>query len=179
MRIREMLIDQDSPDSGSSDLEPEPLSYDSYIEQVLEASRQMTQNSRLRYKSWRGAHEGDSSVSITPRRIRAKLTNQAFLNYTQLSVDERHQLEAVSSMTMSRIDGDASPYDMQTMINYVPLLFHPQKVAIIGAREEHSSIITLESDKLQTPQQRHVLLGGLATVLYYSYLPRELLNTVE
>jgi hypothetical protein len=94
------------------------------------------------------------------------------LNYVNLSVDERFQLEAAASATMSRIDGVASQHDMKTMINHVPLLFDDRGGAIIGRRNDDAREIVLESDVLDDPIQYDVLLGGLATVLFYADYPR-------
>lgn len=184
MRISEMISDQQSS-ASESDTEPGPSGHDRYTEhnqyvtQILELSRQLERDSRIRYKEWRGGRADSLSVKVGPEKIYASLAGRAFENYTVLSDDERLLLEAIASRTMGEVDTTVPSGDMQVMVNHVPLFFHPEQAAIIGHRSyEDATDITFDSDALWTPRHRDALLGGLATVLYYAENPHAL-RTVE
>lgn len=154
--------------SSDAESDPDPPGSDRYINDVLGVTRRFQDG--LRYTHWES--DSRSTIALRPSKIRSKLSRSAFLNYVNLSVDERFQLEAAASTAMSRIDGVASRHDMNAMINHVPLLFDDRGGAIIGRRYDDAGEIVLESDVLDDPIQYRVLLGGLATVLFYADYPR-------
>lgn len=164
--------------SFDAESDPDPPGPDRYINDTLGLTCRFQDG--LRYTHWES--DSWSTITLGPSKIRSKLSRSAFLNYVNLSVDERFQLEAAASTTMSRIHGAASRHDMNTMINHVPLLFDDRGGAIIGRRNDNEREIALESDELDDPIQYRVLLGGLATVLFYTDYPRLLslpIQTVE
>jgi hypothetical protein len=163
--MSELISELQSSDAES---DPDPPGHERYINDVLEVTHRFQDG--LRYTHWES--DSWSTIALRPSKIRSKLSRSAFLNYVNLSVDERFQLEAAASTTMSRIDGMASRHDMKVMINHVPLLFDDRGGAIIGRRNDDAREIVLESDVLDDPIQYRVLLGGLATVLFYADYPR-------
>lgn len=165
--MSELLASDPEPD-------PDPLGPDRYIDAVVGLTYRFQDG--LRYTRWES--DGQSTIALEPSKIRSRLSRSAFLNYVNLSIDERFQLEAAASMAMSRVDGVASWHDMNTMINHAPLLFDHRGGAIISKRNDDAKEIAFESDLLNDPSQYRVLLGGLATVLYYTDYPH-LLKTVE
>ncbi len=178
MRIREMIGEQESW-ALDSETEPEPIGHDEYVGQVLAISHQIEQDDRVSYRQWRGRERDDVSIKIWPDRIFASLARRAFDNYIAIASDDdrRRLVEALASRTMHRLDEQTPLDDTRVMLNHVPLFFH-SRVALIGHRERSGSNITLKSDTLWTPLERDVLVGGLATMLYYSKNPNEL-RTVE
>lgn len=133
-----------------SDPEPEPFSYE-----------------------WK-SDNGDSYIALDRNKIIGKMGEQAFLNYIDLSVDDRHRLERYASEVMDDINQDEEDRHSIALINYVPLLFTPRHVAIVGARERDDFFITFESDEITLVRDRDVLVGGLATLLYFMDHPSEL-----
>jgi hypothetical protein len=160
--------------SSEAESDPDPPGPDRYINDVLGVTYRF-QNG-LRYTHWES--DSESTITLQPSKIRSKLSRTAFLNYVNLSIDERFQLEAAASMTMERIDGRTSWHDMRTMINHTPLLFDHRGGAIVSKRDDNTKAIAFESDIFHDLDQYRVLLGGLATILYYTDYPC-LLKTVE
>lgn len=153
-----------------ADPEPEPAGLKRYLHRALDMSHGL--EDRLSYGEW--ITDTDSRLSMQAYEVRARLSRQAFLNYTQLSVDERFQLEAVASIAMAEIGQVESPGEVTSMMNHVPLLFEPRGGAMIGRRNDDEGVIVIESEGIATPHQRDVLAGGLATILFFTDYPRML-----
>jgi hypothetical protein len=162
------------PLNSDPEPDPEPIGPDRYIDAVVGLTYRFQDG--LRYTRWESDHQ--STITLQPSKIRSNLSRKAFLNYVNLSIDERFQLEAAASMTMESLDGRTPWYDMKTMINHTPLLFDQRGGAIISRRDDDAKTIAFESDVIDDLGQYRVLLGGLATILYYTDYPH-LLETVE
>lgn len=158
---------------AESEIEPEPIGLNRYAIKALEASWGLGRSGRL--TDWISDTD-DSRFTLRPKKIVGVMGGRAFDNYAAFSEDDRHQLAYEASLVMNKIGGDAMSGDAYTMINYVPLLFTSSGLAIVGFRERYAQKITFESDKLLGAHQRHMLVGGLATVMYYSDYPHELDN---
>jgi hypothetical protein len=160
-----------------SDLEsdPEPIGPKRYIDSVIKTSYRLDEN--LQSVDW--VSDGESSVTLEPSRIQAKLSAQAYLNYINLSDDQRVLLEDETAIAMSNVDTVIPVYEMQPMMSNWPLIFDHGRGAIIGRRDDEMKEINFMSDTLSDSKQYRVLLGGLAAVLYFTDFPSELKKTVE
>ena len=163
--------------NSDSDLEsdPEPIGPKRYINSVISSSYRLDDN--LQSVEW--VSDGESSVILEPSRIQAKLSAQAYLNYINLSDDQRVFLEDETAIAMSDIDTVIPVHEMQPMMSNWPLIFDHGSGAIIGRRDDEKKEINFMSDTLSDPKQYRVLLGGLAAVLYFTDFPSELKKTVE
>jgi hypothetical protein len=159
---------------SDSEPEPEPAGLNLYAQEALDLSCNLPEDARS--VDWL-SDCGNSRIILRPKRIQANLSKKAFENYAAFSIDERHRLEYATSLAMSEIDGDAQWHDMYVMVNHVPLLFTRDNM-VRGYREWQGDSMLLRSDKLHDEHQRHILIGGLATILYYTDYPNAL-KTVE
>lgn len=153
--------------------EPEPEPRNGYLDAVLEKSYAL--NAALHYTHWRN-EAGTSELVLRPRRISGVMRGESFDTYRSLSSDMRHALRSVTEGAMRAAIDVAEDADMRVLLEYVPLLFMPNGRMAFGQREHDGNEIRISSDKLRTPIERHALLGGLATVLYYVDNPTELDN---
>lgn len=157
-----------------ADPEPEPTDLSVYAQEALDLSYNLPHNARS--VDWLSDY-GNSRIILQPKRIGANLSKKAFENYTAFTADEQHRLAYATSLAMSEVDGDAEWHDMKVMVNYVPLLFTRDNM-LRGYREWQGDSMLFRSDKLHDEHQRHILIGGLATILYYADYPNAL-KTVE
>lgn len=154
-----------------ADPEPEPSGHWKYVNQVLKFSETIDNGGQ--YILW-NSDSGDSQVVIQPWRIRARMTQKAFENYVNLSVDDRHTLEHMTAGSMDTVSKSDTDQGARVLVNYVPLLFMDNDKAIVGVRERDDTYIAFESDEIESSNQRKILVGGLATILYFMDYPHEL-----
>ena len=155
--------------------EPEPSGLTLYAEQLVDISHTL-QGGSVRLRDWI-SDSGESRIVVRPKEIRASLGGRAFESYLAFSSDDRHELEYRAIKAMHDIDPSVHWDDMNVMLNYVPLVF-ARYTMIKGQREHHGNTMSFESDDLYEARDRHVLIGGLATIFYYIDYPNEL-KTVE
>ncbi len=149
-----------------SDSKPETSRHWRYVNGILDAqSGQHTE--------WL-SQSGGSRIIVESKRIRASMAGEAFENYTKLTVSDKHDLEDVTQKVMHALNTAKDHADMRVLINNVPLLFANDEDAIIGQRNHRGTSIQFESDKLSTPLRKQILVGGLATILYYADFPADL-----
>lgn len=144
--------------------EPEPGPLNGYVEALLEKSHAL--DNGLRYTQW---HNGNSTseLILRPKRISGLIHGEAFESYNHLTSNMRHNLRSKTEAAMRAVINSESDADMRALVEYVPLLFMPNGRMVFGERHERSREIKLVSEKLRTADERHALLGGVATVLYY------------
>ena len=162
MSKAECFIDQSDP-------EPEPLS--DYVEAVLEKSYAL--NNGLQYTQWCN-RDRTSELILRPKRIAGAIRGEAFSTYSRLSSNMRHTLRAETERMMRTSINVEPEADMRTLVEYVPLLFMPNGRMVFGERDDNQGEIKIASDKLRSASERHALLGGVATLLYYIDYPSEL-----
>jgi hypothetical protein len=172
MRV-EQLVDSRAT-LGAGDCEPEPEPEPSgltpYATQLTALSYGLPD--RVRLSDWI-SDSGESRIVVRPRRIEATIAKKAFENYANFSADERQYLEYAASLAMSTIGSTTPGHEAHVMVNYVPLLFTRDNI-VQGYREWQGNSMLLRSDKLHDACQRHILIGGLATILYYADYPTAL-----
>ena len=164
MRIEQMISGAGGFENGDvePEPEPEPSGLTLYAEQLVDISHTL-QGGSVRLRDWI-SDSGESRIVVRPKEIRASLGGRAFESYLAFSSDDRHELEYRAIKAMHDIDPSVHWDDMNVML--------------MGQREHHGNTLSFESDDLYEARDRHVLIGGLATIFYYIDYPNEL-KTVE
>lgn len=173
--------------SGESDPEPPPSSEKIDYEKVLRAKLDLIPADVANAKIKLARHaclylftttEGEELAPVYGAR--AAVSDELAQTYRNLQSDQRHELEARTINGMNEYvvaDEQTSRYYVkrtQAMMNYQPLLFEPYEHAVLQGewRGHQKRRLVFESELVSKPEQRAILLGGLATVISFLHQNR-------
>ncbi|GEM_PF-5808770 len=150
----------DSQDDG----EPPSSGRDDFIATIMEQVDRHT--GATRYTSAPiGRHE--TRLRLAEGMIIADLGESACNMYAQLSFDERIRLEDDMIHEMRWLADDESASDARALCNSAPVLFEPfGHEMLLGERDSDDRWLRLEAHNISTHEQKRILVGGLAVLLW-------------
>lgn len=175
-----------SEPTGESDPEPpsrEEASYEAILRNKLELIPDTAQHAKVKlghHACLRLFTYREDGLSAPAYGIKAAISEELAQTYRYLQVNQRHELESqvIASMNNYLIGDDQviaeNAARTQAMMNHQPLLFEPYEHAILQGewRGYQKRRLVFESELVSRPEQRAILLGGLATVISFLHQNR-------
>ena len=149
------LDDDDGPLWGSSE---------TVSRYIIERSRRCAHTELL-------SPSGDIRLVAGKRYVEAYLGGSAYHSYVDMAHTRRLELErkVSTAVTQAAFSFTHQHYDRgYALVNYAPLIFEPTRGAayMLGQRNDDAETIELHSHGIERAKQRHVLLAGVATLLW-------------